>query len=157
MTDYPLPESPNRAHVRRNDIHGHDGENFCDGPIYPASELRALGADIRFGRLVAQFAEKPDDVDCILDDGERIAADNMAGGDSVYRGTYGASVVKVGNLAADGAVFKVLADATFEGDLKRWCAANACQAAGATIRCSYNGITSSNTVRRPEADHQPVI
>lgn len=31
--------------------------------------------------------------------------------------------------AADGTVFKVLADATFEGDLKRWCAANACRAA----------------------------
>ncbi|MBO7722069.1 MAG: FAD-dependent oxidoreductase [Kiritimatiellae bacterium] len=30
----------------------------------------------------------------------RIAADNMAGGDSVYRGTFGASVVKVGSLTA---------------------------------------------------------
>lgn len=32
----------------------------------------------------------------------RIAADNMAGGASVYRGTYGASVVKVGELTAAG-------------------------------------------------------
>ena len=32
--------------------------------------------------------------------------------------------------AADGAAFKVLADATFEGDLRRWCAANGCMAAG---------------------------
>lgn len=32
----------------------------------------------------------------------RIAADNMAGGESVYRGTYGASVVKVGELTAAG-------------------------------------------------------
>ncbi len=30
----------------------------------------------------------------------RIAADNMSGGSSVYRGTYGASIVKIGNLAA---------------------------------------------------------
>lgn len=143
-----------------------------------AAELRALGADIRFGRLVAEFAERPDGIDCILDNGERlaadlaivstgvrprselakacgldigprghiivderlrtsdpdifaagdvievvdpvfgektaialagpankqgrIAADNMSGGDSVYRGTYGASVVMVGDLAAAG-------------------------------------------------------
>lgn len=32
--------------------------------------------------------------------------------------------------AADGAAFKVLADATFEGDLRRWCAANGCTASG---------------------------
>ena len=32
--------------------------------------------------------------------------------------------------AADGAAFKVLADATFEGDLRRWCAANGCMASG---------------------------
>ena len=32
--------------------------------------------------------------------------------------------------AADGAAFKVLADAAFEGDLRRWCAANGCTASG---------------------------
>ena len=31
---------------------------------------------------------------------------------------------------ADGAALKVLADATFEGDLRRWCAANGCTASG---------------------------
>lgn len=143
-----------------------------------AAELRGLGVDLRFGRIVADFAERPDGVDCVLDDGERItadiaivstgvrprselakvcgleigprghivvddhlrtsdrdifaagdvievvdpvfggktaialagpankqgriAADNMSGGDSSYRGTFGASVVKVGDLAAAG-------------------------------------------------------
>ena len=32
--------------------------------------------------------------------------------------------------AADGVAFKVLADAAFEGDLRRWCAANGCTASG---------------------------
>ena len=143
-----------------------------------AAELRGMGIDIRFGRVVAEFAERPDGVEAVLDDGERlvadlaivstgvrprselakaaglklgprghivvddhlrtddpdifaagdvvevvdpvfggkaaialagpankqgrIAADNMAGGDSVYRGTLGASVVKVGELTAAG-------------------------------------------------------
>ena len=143
-----------------------------------AAELRGMGIDIRFGRTVLEFIEKPNGVEAVLDDGERlaadlaivstgvrpraelgkaaglelgprghiivddhlrtndpdifaagdvievvdpvfggktaialagpankqgrIAADNMAGGDSVYRGTYGASVVKVGELTAAG-------------------------------------------------------
>lgn len=142
------------------------------------AELRALGAEIRLGRSVAAFEERPGGVECILDTGERlaadiaivstgvrprselagacglelgprghivvddrlrtsdpdifaagdvvevvdpvfggktaialagpankqgrIAADNMAGGDSVYRGTFGASIVKVGSLTAAG-------------------------------------------------------
>ena len=143
-----------------------------------AAELVSLGIDIRFGRQVADFAEKPDGLDVVLDDGSRlsadfaivctgvrprselaaaagleigprghvvvddflrtsdpdiyaagdvievaepilggrtaialagpankqgrIAADNIAGGSSVYRGTFGASIVKVGSLAAGG-------------------------------------------------------
>lgn len=146
------------------------------GPL--ATELRDLGVDIRFGRMVADFEEKSDGVIAVLDNGERleadlavvstgvkprsdlaracgltlgskghivvdenlltsdpdiyaagdvievvdpvfggqtaialagpankqgrIAADNMAGGKSVYRGTFGASIVKVGELAAAG-------------------------------------------------------
>ncbi len=142
------------------------------------AELRGMGIDIRFGRIVAEFVEKPDGIEGVLDNGERlaadiaivstgvrprselakaaglelgprghvivdeslhtndpdifaagdvveivdpvfggktaialagpankqgrIAADNMAGGRSVYRGTYGASVVKVGSLTAAG-------------------------------------------------------
>ena len=137
-----------------------------------ADELRGAGIDLRFGRVVSDFVEKPDGVEAVLDDGTclavdlavvstgvrpraelansagleigprghivvdeglrtsdpdiyaagdvievcdpvfggktaialagpankqgRIAADNMAGGASVYRGTFGASVVKVG-------------------------------------------------------------
>ena len=143
-----------------------------------AAELVSLGIDIRFGRQVADFVEKPDGLDVALDDGSRlstdfaivctgvrprselaaaagleigprghiivdeylhtsdpdifaagdvievaepilggrtaialagpankqgrIAADNIAGGSSVYRGTFGASIVKVGALAAGG-------------------------------------------------------
>lgn len=146
------------------------------GPL--ATELRDLGVDIRFGRMVADFEEKSDGVIAVLNNGERletdlavvstgvkprsdlaracgltlgskghivvdenlltsdpdiyaagdvvevvdpvfggqtaialagpankqgrIAADNMAGGKSVYRGTFGASIVKVGELAAAG-------------------------------------------------------
>lgn len=146
------------------------------GPL--ATELRDLGVDIRFGRIVADFEEKSDGVIAVLNNGERletdlavvstgvkprsdlaracgltlgskghivvdenlltsdpdiyaagdvievvdpvfggqtaialagpankqgrIAADNMAGGKSVYRGTFGASIVKVGELAAAG-------------------------------------------------------
>ena len=146
------------------------------GPL--VTELRDLGVDIRFGRMVADFEEKSDGVIAVLDNGERleadlavvstgvkprsdlaracgltlgskghivvdenlltsdpdiyaagdvievvdpvfggqtaialagpankqgrIAADNMAGGKSVYRGTFGASIVKVGELAAAG-------------------------------------------------------
>ncbi|HRR34892.1 MAG TPA: FAD-dependent oxidoreductase [Kiritimatiellia bacterium] len=141
-----------------------------------AAELRGMGVEIRFGRRVAEFSERADSVEAILDNGERlaadfaivstgvrpgselakaaglehgprghivvdehlrtsdpdifaagdvievvdpvfggstaialagpankqgrIAADNMAGGASVYRGTFGASVVKVGELTA---------------------------------------------------------
>ena len=143
-----------------------------------AAELASLGIDVRFGRQVADFEEKPDGLDVALDDGSRlradfaivctgvrprselaaaagleigprghvivddslrtsdpdiyaagdvievaepilggrtaialagpankqgrIAADNIAGGSSVYRGTFGASIVKVGSLAAGG-------------------------------------------------------
>lgn len=146
------------------------------GPL--ATELRNLGINIRFGRTVADFEERPEGVVAVLDNGERleaglavvstgvkprsdlaracglslgakghvivdetlrtsdpdiyaagdvvevvdpvfggqtaialagpankqgrIAADNMAGGGSVYRGTFGASVVKVGDLSAAG-------------------------------------------------------
>lgn len=143
-----------------------------------ADELRGAGIDLRFGRVVSDFVEKPDGVEAVLDDGTRlavdlavvstgvrpraelaksagleigprghivvdeglhtsdpdifaagdvievrdpvfggktaialagpankqgrIAADNMAGGASVYRGTFGANVVKVGELTAAG-------------------------------------------------------
>ena len=143
-----------------------------------ADELRGAGIDLRFGRVVSDFVEKPDGVEAVLDDGTRlavdlavvstgvrpraelaksagleigprghivvdeglrtsdpdifaagdvievrdpvfggktaialagpankqgrIAADNMAGGASVYRGTFGTSVVKVGELTAAG-------------------------------------------------------
>ena len=143
-----------------------------------ADELRDAGIDLRFGRVVSDFVEKPDGVEAVLDDGTRlavdlavvstgvrprselaksagleigprghivvdeglrtsdpdiyaagdvievrdpvfggktaialagpankqgrIAADNMAGGASVYRGTFGANVVKVGELTAAG-------------------------------------------------------
>lgn len=143
-----------------------------------ADELRGAGIDLRFGRVVSDFVEKPDGVEAVLDDGAclavdlavvstgvrprselaksagleigprghivvdeglrtsdpdiyaagdvievcdpvfggktaialagpankqgRIAADNMVGGASVYRGTFGASVVKVGELTAAG-------------------------------------------------------
>lgn len=143
-----------------------------------ADELRDAGIDLRFGRVVSDFVEKPDGVDAMLDDGTRlavdlavvstgvrprselaksagleigprghivvdeglrtsdpdifaagdvievrdpvfggktaialagpankqgrIAADNMVGGASVYRGTFGTSVVKVGELTAAG-------------------------------------------------------
>lgn len=143
-----------------------------------ADELHGAGIDLRFGRVVSDFVEKPDGVDAMLDDGTRlavdlavvstgvrprselaksagleigprghivvdeglrtsdpdiyaagdvievrdpvfggktaialagpankqgrIAADNMAGGASVYRGTFGTSVVKVGELTAAG-------------------------------------------------------
>ena len=143
-----------------------------------ADELRDAGIDLRFGRVVSDFVEKPDGVEAMLDDGTRlavdlavvstgvrpraelaksagleigprghiivdeglrtsdsdifaagdvievrdpvfggktaialagpaskqgrIAADNMVGGASVYRGTFGTSVVKVGELTAAG-------------------------------------------------------
>lgn len=143
-----------------------------------ADELRGAGIDLRFGRVVSDFVEKPDGVEAVLDDGTRlavdlavvstgvrpraelaksagleigprghivvdeglhtsdpdifaagdvievrdpvfggktaialagpankqgrIAADNMAGGASVYRGTFGTNVVKVGELTAAG-------------------------------------------------------
>jgi len=143
-----------------------------------AAELRGLGIEIRFGRFVSEFEEKPNGVEAVLDNGERlsaglvivstgvrprselakaaglelgprghivvndrlqtsdsdiyaagdvievvdpvfggktaialagpankqgrIAADNIAGGNSTYRGTFGASVVKVGELTAAG-------------------------------------------------------
>lgn len=143
-----------------------------------ADELRRAGIDLRFGRVVSDFVEKPDGVEAMLDDGTslavdlavvstgvrprselaksagleigprghivvdeglrtsdpdiyaagdvievrdpvfggktaialagpankqgRIAADNMVGGASVYRGTFGTSVVKVGELTAAG-------------------------------------------------------
>lgn len=143
-----------------------------------ADELRGAGIDLRFGRVVSDFVEKPDGVEAMLDDGTRlavdlavvstgvrprselaksagleigprghivvdeglrtsdpdifaagdvievrdpvfggktaialagpankqgrIAADNMVGGASVYRGTFGTSVVKVGELTAAG-------------------------------------------------------
>ena len=141
-----------------------------------AAELRNLGIDIRFGRTVTDFNERPEGITAVLDNGDlieaelavvstgvrprsdlaracglvlgarghivvdehlrtsdpdiyaagdvievvdpvfggqtaialagpankqgRIAADNIAGGDSVYRGTFGASIVKVGDMTA---------------------------------------------------------
>jgi len=143
-----------------------------------AAELRGMGIDIRFGRLVSEFVEQTNGVEAVLDNGERLvadlaivstgvrphselakaaglelgprghvivdehlrtsdpdifaagdvieiidpvfgdktaialagpankqgrmAADNMVGGNSTYRGTYGANVVKVGELTAAG-------------------------------------------------------
>ena len=144
-------------------------------------ELARLGIRVIYGRLVAEYIEKSDSVEAVLDDGERlecdlvitaigvrpntklaldsalkcgarghisvdehlctsdpdiyaagdavevvepifggptaiplagpankqgrIAADNIAGGSSVYRGSFGTSAVKIGNLTAAGVGF----------------------------------------------------
>ena len=40
-----------------------------------ADELRGAGIDLRFGRIVSDFVEKPDGVEAVLDDGTRLAVD----------------------------------------------------------------------------------
>ncbi|MGN0846963.1 MAG: FAD-dependent oxidoreductase [Kiritimatiellia bacterium] len=64
-----------------------------DGDIYAAGDVIAV-TDPVFGGATAIALAGP------ANKQGRIAADNMAGGASVYRGTLGASVVKIGSLTA---------------------------------------------------------
>ena len=62
--------------------------------------------------------------------------------------------------AADGTAFKVLADATFEGDLRRWCAANGCTASGLAKHGGELEATiakgANSAVQPPTSNQQPL-
>ena len=66
-----------------------------DPDIYAAGDVIEVAEPVLGGRTAIALAGPANKQG-------RIAADNIAGGSSVYRGTFGASIVKVGSLAAGG-------------------------------------------------------